>query len=55
MDFPEAMDCDLFAHRKVRDSEPALANTRDQHTRRVPYPETTHVFIEHGDSDFCLT
>jgi hypothetical protein len=50
MDFSEAMDCDLFARRKVRDCGAALANTKT-----LLYPETANVPIEHGDSDFCLT
>jgi hypothetical protein len=50
MDFSEAMDCDLFAHRKVRD-----CGLHSPTQRRVLYPETANVPIEHGDSDFCLT
>jgi hypothetical protein len=50
MDFSEAMDCDLFAHRSVRDSGP---HSPTPETRALP--EAANVPIEHGDSDFCLT
>jgi hypothetical protein len=50
MDFSEAMECDLLPTEKS-----ATAGRTRQHTRRVLYPETANVPIEHGDSDFCLT